>query len=354
MILRPYQEDVLERTRQSLRVHRCTCVVMPTGSGKTVVFTRMGHGVVKKGNSAWFIGHRDHILDQISSALSKFDVPHGFVRADHGMTPAPVQVAMIQSLKNRLHRLPPPDLVVIDEGHHTPASTYAGLYAALPSTTKFLLFTATPERLDGKGLGSFASDMVEGPTIAELISDGYLCPAECYAPKLVDTSQLHTRHGEFVSAESEALLDRPAIIGDALEHYKRIANGTSFVMFCATVRTAYDVCAEFNKGGVPSAVLEGNMTRAERAAVMKPFEAGEIKGLMTCQLISEGYDLPRLETVIDYAPTQSLAVYLQRYGRALRIYPGKTKAIIIDHVQNMERHGRYDQARAWTLEGRRA
>lgn len=351
MLLRPYQQEMLADIRTELRHHRSVCATAPTGSGKTVMFSAMGRGAIERGKRVWFLAHRQELIDQISEKLFEFDVPHGFIKAGVNTTASQAQVGMIRTTKNRLHKLEFPDLLVIDECHHTPAAEYAAILAAMPKATKIVGFTATPERLDGKGLGGHYSSLVCGPSTADLISSGYLVPPTVYAPQLVDVSALHTLGGDFRKDESERLLDKPTITGDAIEHYKRLAGRTSAVVFCTSVAHAIHVAADFRNAGITAGHVDGGMASAERAAVLEHFRTGKVAVLTSADLISEGFDLPRIATAILLRPTRSLGLYLQQVGRALRVEEGKVSAIILDHVGNTMRHGLPDMHRVWSLEG---
>lgn len=354
MDLRPYQREMLSDIHAELAEHQAVCAVLPTGGGKTVIFSSMGAGVVARGKTAWFLAHREELVEQMSEKLLMFDVPHGFIRSNIRLCNSAAKVGMIQTARNRLDKLEPPDLLVIDEAHHTPARAYAELVAAMPPTTSIVGFTATPQRLDGKGLGYFYSSLVSGPSTAELISLGFLVPPRVHAPELVDTSKLHIKMGDFNRAEAAELIDKPSITGDAVEHYKRFAMGTAAVAFCVSIDHAVHVANKFNKAGIPSISVDGSLAKEERKRRLDAFRDDKIKVLTSCDLISEGFDLPKIETAILLRPTNSLGLYLQQVGRALRPAPGKEHAVVLDHVQNWVRHGLPAAEREWKLDGMRS
>lgn len=358
MQLRPYQSAMLDDLRSALRPkesgglgHRRVCVVLPTGGGKTVIFSAMARGAADRGRRVWAVAHREELIWQMSEKFSMFGVRHGVIKSGYPEAPALIQAAMIQTLKNRLARHQPPDVLIVDECHHTPSKTYTELLKLLPPTTQVIGFTATPERLDGKGLGTTYSHMVQGPSIQELIGLGFLVPPVVYAPPTVDTSALHTRMGDFVRAESEDLLDKPRITGDIIEHYKKLANGLSAVAFCTTVAHAEHVASQFVAAGIPAASVDGRMSKDARKNTLDAFRQGRVLVLTSCDLISEGFDLPKIECVILARPTKSLSLYLQQVGRGLRTDDGKTRALILDHVENTSRFGLPDDDRDWFLYG---
>lgn len=351
MEARDYQIKFINDIHKATMNHRSVCCVLPTGGGKTVCFAQIGQRVIANGGTVHFLAHREEIVDQISEKLSHYGIHHGRIQSGRSQMKAHAQVGMIVTYKNRLFFTEPPSLLVIDECHHTPASQYGAIIQAMPPTTTILGFTATPERLDGKGLDKYYEELVIGATTPELISEGYLVPPEVYAPDLINTEDLRTKYGDFEKPQIEEFLDRPAIIGDVVYWYKKLANDSRGVAFCVSIKHAEHVAESFRAAGIASAHIDGKMDKAKRRTVLHKFRTGEIKVLTSADLISEGFDLPLIETAILLRPTKSLGLYLQQVGRALRPAPGKERALILDHVQNTRRHLAPDIARDWSLEG---
>lgn len=353
MQLRDYQELAIEAVRDSYRAgHRRTLLVSPTGSGKTVIFSYVAAGVAKNGKRVLIIAHRRELLKQISAALTKAGVKHSMlVSTSRGIPTRNVVVASVFTLANRLKHFPAPDLIVGDEAHHfTPDSSWGKVVSAFPKAL-VLGVTATPERLDGKGLGSLFDDMVLGPTVAELTEQEYLSPADVYAPSRPDMSGIHTRMGDYVKSELEQAMDKPSITGSTVAHYTKLTPGKKAIAFCVSVKHARDVAEDFRRAGYAAFHIDGGMKEAERDQVLKDFESGKIQVLTSCDLVSEGFDLPAVEVAILLRPTQSLSLYLQQCGRAIRPSPGKEKTYIFDHAGNTARHGFIDEPRDWTLNG---
>lgn len=352
MILRDYQELAVEAVRDSYRRgNRRTLLVSPTGSGKTLMFSYIASGVARNGKRVLIIAHRRELLRQISKALTTAGVKHGLLTGGStGIPQSNVIVASVFTLVNRLKFFPAPDLIIGDEAHHfTPNSSWGQVVAAFPKAL-VLGVTATPERLDGKGLGELFEDMVMGPTVAELTEQEYLSPADVYAPSRPDMKGVHTRMGDFVKAELENLMDKPSITGSAVAHYTKLAPGRKAIAFCVSVKHARDVAEDFRNAGYSAYHIDGGMKEGERDQVLKDFEGGKIQVLTSCDLVSEGFDLPAVEVAILLRPTQSLSLYLQQCGRAIRPAPGKEKTIILDHAGNTARHGFIDEPRDWTLD----
>ena len=353
MELRPYQNQLANDIRGAFGSGaKRPLAVSPTGSGKTVLFSYITSQVLKRGSRVIIIAHRREILDQISATLKRVGVPHGFIQAGKSTSTQPAMVASIQTLVRRLDTIPAPDLVIIDEAHHSVSKSYVQMFAAWP-TAKFIGVTATPERLDGKGLGAMFDRMVMGPSVQWLIDNGFLAQPVYYAPReAVDLSQVHTIAGDFDRSETEEIVDTPRITGDAVTHYVRFCNRQRAVAFCISVAHAQHVADTFNSCGVPSASIDGTLDPEVRKQRVDDLTAGKILVLTSCELISEGFDLPAVNAAILLRPTQSLSMHLQQVGRALRPYPGKANAIILDHVGNCLRHGLAEQERDWDLSGR--
>ena len=353
MELRPYQNQLANDIRGAFGsgANR-PLAVSPTGSGKTVLFSYITSQVLKRGSRVIIVAHRREILDQISATLKCVEVPHGFIQAGKSMAIQSVMVASVQTLAIRLDKIPTPDLVIIDEAHHSVCNSYVKMFAAWP-TAKFIGVTATPERLDGKGLGAMFDRLVMGPSVRWLIDNGFLAQPIYYAPeKSVDLSKVHKIVGDFDRHEAAEIMDTPRITGDAVAHYCKIIGRQRAVAFCITVAHAQHVAEQFCSAGIPAASIDGTLTPEIRRQRVNDLTAGKILVLTSCELISEGFDLPAVNAAILLRPTHSLSMHLQQVGRALRPYPGKTNATILDHVGNCLRHGLAEQERDWDLSGR--
>ena len=351
MKLRDYQLHAIEAVRGSYRKgNRRPLLVSPTGSGKTLMFSYISAGMAQNGKRVLILAHRRELLKQISNALRAVGVRHAVMAGGaRGIPIANVVVASVFTLARRLKHFPKPDLIIGDEAHHfTPQSTWGQCIKAFPSA-HVLGVTATPERLDGKGLGLMFDDMVIGPTVAELTEQGFLTPAEVYAPSKPDLKGLRTRMGDYVNAELESAMDKPSITGNAVHHYRKLADGKLAIAFCVSVKHAKDVAEEFRRAGYSASHIDGGMDERERDQVLKDFENRKIQILTSCDLVSEGFDLPAVEVAILLRPTKSLSLYLQQVGRAVRPSPGKTTTIVLDHAGNTAVHGFIDEHREWQL-----
>lgn len=371
--LRPYQVAAYDAVRASLAKHRAVLLVLPTAAGKTVFFAEVVNRVSQAGGTVLVAAHRRELINQASAKLRDAGVRHGIIMP--GVTPAAssVQVGSIQTLGRRLDRLPRFDLIIADEAHHTVAGQWKALLDSQPQA-RLLGVTATPVRLDGRGLGDVFADLIVGPTISEMIEDGYLSAYRVFAPAAApDVRALHVLAGDFNPRELTTTMDKPHLTGDAISHYGRYCAGAPAITFCTSVQHAEHVAEEFRNEGWSWVCLHGGMSTAEREDGLAALASGRISGVASCNLIDEGLDVPRVSCVIDLAPTASLSRFMQRVGRGLRpVYaPGhaldtaearraamaageKPVLTVLDHAGNTLRHGMVDMLpiQPWSLEGR--
>lgn len=352
--LRPYQAQLLEEARAALKRHRSVVVQLPTGGGKTALATHMLAGVAERGRTGNFIVHRQELVDQTARTFEAFGIPYGIVSAGYAPNPyQPIQICSIDTLRARLIAGKPvaaPSLNVWDECHHSAAEGWQKVKAHFAGALDVGL-TATPERLDGKGLDGLFAALVIGPSVASLIAQGFLADYRAFAPSVPDVSRVTTRLGDLAKGELAYVMDRPSITGDAVGHYLSLARGKRALAFCVSVAHSLHVVEQFTAAGIAAAHLDGSSHRSERRAIVDQFRTGEIKVLSNVDLFGEGFDVPDAEAAILLRPTKSLALFLQQVGRVLR--PKPVRALILDHAGNLARHGLPDDERAWSLGGKR-
>jgi DNA repair protein RadD len=348
--LRPYQTQLVTEIRGQYQLgHKAVLAVLPTGGGKTVCFSYIAQAASIKGNRVLILVHRQELLDQASRAMP---VPHGIIAANRAMDLShTVQVASVQTVARRLHLLPRDffQLLVVDEAHHTTAGTWAKVIEHF-SQAKLLGVTATPIRGDGRGLGEHYQAMVQGPTAAELTSEGYLAPARVLAPPGFDSAGLRKRMGDFDTKQAEQRVG--TIMGDCLGHYRKHLSGQTAIAFCCSVAHAEAVAHLFQSAGIAAASIDGTMNTSTRRELLADLGTGRLKVLTSCALIGEGVDVPSVGGCILLRPTASVGLHLQMIGRCLRPQPGKT-AVVLDHVGNTLRLGHHLEERDWTLDGLR-
>lgn len=341
MKLREYQADLINKIRHELKQGRkSVCAVLGCGGGKSVIQAMIAKSATDKGNRVLFLIHRKELQAQICRTFALCSVDMNLC-----------DIGMVQTVTRRISYLQPPLLMITDECHHALSSSYRRIYNAFPNAVR-LGFTATPCRLGVGGLGDVFDSMVEGVTTRWLIDNGYLADYDYYSVKLVDTSGLHTKRGEFDTKDVAALMDNRCIYGEAFKTWLRLANGKKTIVYCATIQSSKETVRRFCENGIAAAHLDGTTPNKERAEVIQKFRTGEITVLSNVDLFGEGFDVPDCECVILLRPTKSLTLHIQQSMRSMRYQEGK-RAIIIDHVANVYRHGLPDDAREWTLEAKK-
>ncbi len=352
---REYQLKLESNIKQGYsKGNKRALMVSPTGSGKTFTFTYMAHKAWKRGKKIVVICHKESILDQISDTFNVFGIPHGIIKGMRKKDLSqPVQICSVQTLTRRLAagKLSlDADLVIMDEAHHAAAGQWSYLFDYFKGAY-FLGATATPCRLDGKGLGELFEFMVLGPTVKDLISLGNLVMPKVFRPaQPIDLSQVGTSMGDFNKRELAIAVNKAKITGDVIANWQDKAKGLPTVVFCTSIDHCEQVTHEFNAAGYKASWVDGSMSSELIAKKLKQLSTGEITVLCSCELISEGTDIPAIGCAILLRPTHSLSLYLQQVGRALRPCEGKEHCIILDHVDNFQRHGHPAQDREWSLD----
>mgnify|MGYP000653330887 FL=1 len=394
--LRPYQQDVVNEVRKSFAEgYKCPLLVAATGAGKTVMFSYIAKNAAEKNNAIIIAAHRKEIIRQISLSLARFALPHSVIAAPALVRQIKVaqfkafgksfvdptsstMVGSVQTIVGRFADIdvsiahlskriskPAKTIVIQDEGHHVVENTAWGRvmdrYGPAVGNVS-LIVTASPQRLDGRGLGKghggYADTIIEAPPMSWLIENGFLSPYRIFtAQHQIDVSSVKTRMGDYATSDLQEVVDKPQITGDAITHWRKHANGLKTAIFCVSVEHSKHVAAEFNANGIPAAHIDGGTDDTERDKAIIDFANGKILVITNVNILSEGFDLASIaqqdvtiDCVVDLAPTQSLVNALQRWGRALRPAFGKT-AVLLDHAGNVMRHGLPDEDRSWTLEG---
>jgi superfamily II DNA or RNA helicase len=352
--LRPYQNDALKAIHDGFhRGVKRTAVVLPTGSGKTVIFAHLcgewrdlrANGIVS--GRVLILVHRDELIKQTVKKLHD-DSPGlrvGVVKAEQNdHEDRDVIVASIQTVQ-KLYRLDQITasgaigLVIVDECHHAAAESYLTVLNALGCFSVFggasaVGFTATLIRADKKALGTVWQEIVYQRDILDMIADGYLVDVK---GKMVTVDGLSlkdvaTRGGDFaIGSLSEALLsaDAPKFAADAWQEHARDMPG---VVFTPSVAVAQAFTEEFQSRGIPTAAIWGNMPSEERSAALAAAHNGTIKVLINCMVLTEGFDWPEASVCMIARPTTSGGLYVQMVGRVLRLFRGKSEALVLDIV----------------------
>jgi superfamily II DNA or RNA helicase len=346
--LRGYQADAVEKIEQAVR----SLYVLPTGGGKTVVASSVIERAASRGERVLVLTHRREILRQTSK---KLPIDHGLIQAGLNVDMEyPVQVASVQTLHARCMRtdklsLPAADLIIVDEAHHVAAQTWRAILDEYPRA-RLVGLTATPCRSDGRGLGNFFSELIEGPQISELIAAKHLVPTIYYAPAEPNLKGVETRQGDYVINQLADRMNRDDLVGDVVSSWHKLAQRRKTLVFCVDVAHSVHIKDEFVKSGVRAEHLDGSTPKTERDAILGRLASGETEVACNCQVLTEGFDLPAIGCIVLARPTKQIGLFRQMAGRGLRPAPGKSNLILIDHSGAVFRHGLLEDPVQWTLD----
>jgi len=325
---------------------------LPTGAGKTLIFSEIAKAAEKTGRVIWILVPRNELLQQASEELADVGVNHGIIAPGYNESRAyNVHVVSKDTLIRRYDRIKrPPDFIIVDEAHLA-LERYKEIAGQYPEA-RILGVTATPERLDGRGLSELYDVLVEGPKLQALIEAGFLSDFRYFCPPIEGLKDVPRRGTEYAAGELQAWLERRKIYGHALEHYRKYADGRPALVYCRSIKAAAATADRFSAGGYRFENIDGNMTHKRRRMLINALRTGEIHGLTSCDLITYGLDVPRVEAIIMLRPTLSRSLYCQMVGRGLRISPGKNDCVILDHVGNLLEHGHPLSPYRWKFDGR--
>ncbi|MGA3122844.1 MAG: DEAD/DEAH box helicase [Polyangiaceae bacterium] len=353
MNLRPYQRECLERILVRYKQGRRRLLVsLPTGTGKTVIFAKMPEFLAMK-KRMLVLAHRQELLDQ---AAAKFHAvaPELRVGIEQGERSAPsdarVVLASVPTVgrleSRRLQRLDPEQfyVVVVDEAHHAVAPSYRrvfdhfGLFAE--RTQRLLVgFTATPRRGDKLTLADVFEEIAYAKSLPDMVRSGYLCTVRGWrVSSSVDLGGVRVRHGDFVESDLARAVDVPERNGLVVAAYRQIAAGRRGIVFCVNVAHVKALAAAFEDAQVRAAPVWGAMPSEDRQDALRRFREGRLDVLTNCNVLTEGFDEPRVDCVIMARPTHSQLLYAQMVGRGTRLHDTKSDVVVIDIADNSARH----------------
>lgn len=340
--LRPYQAEAKQAILAAWdEGYRKTLLVLPTGCGKTVVFSSVTENQVNKGHRVLIMAHRGELLDQAADKLKEASGLDSVLEKAESTSLGsflPVTVGSVQSLaqEKRLARFPNNYFqdIIVDEAHHCLSDSYKRVLDHFPDAN-ILGVTATPDRGDMKNLGEFFDSKAYEYSMTEAIREGYLCPIKAQMiPLELDIADVGISSGDFSAGE----------IGHALEPYlHQIAvematycQGRKTVVFLPLIATSQKFCAMLNDAGLRAAEVNGNSD--DRSEVLADFEAGKYDVLCNSMLLTEGWDCPSVDCIVVLRPTKIRSLYQQMVGRGMRLSPGKTELLLLDFLWMTERH----------------
>jgi superfamily II DNA or RNA helicase len=348
-LLRPYQQTAKEEIFAAWDECDNVMFQMPTGTGKTRLFTSIisdikAWGILKQQEpKILIIAHRVELIEQISENLDKYKVNHGIIAGGKERNLRPlVQVASIQTITHRTNKDVAcslgVDFIIIDEAHHSTANSYKKLWDLYPNAKK-LGVTATPWRMNHLGFISIYDKLLVSKSIKDFIKEGWLAPYCYYSIK--DNSGIRQDirgidefdiEGDYKVSALERVMDKVSIRANLLDSYLRLANGKKGIIYSISRIHSDHICEEYKRAGINIVRIDSETPREERRMYVQRFRNGQIDIIVNVDIFSEGFDCPDIEFIQLARPTKSLVKYLQQVGRGLRPTPGKGKCIILDNV----------------------
>lgn len=340
--LRPYQKDILRKTiKKFARGEESVFVQSSPGSGKTLIMAELAKQVTSKNGYVLSIAHRQEIIKQTENRYQKQNANMDLV-----------DVKMIQTAARHVDELETPDLIIIDEAHHTEASSYLKVLKDFSDPKiKKAYFSATPWRADGKGFTNLVKEenLILGPSTKKLIEDHYLSDFTYYQPKIINDMALKfsKKGGDFTKKSVDEVtksIDEKKVV----EWYKKLGNNEQGLVYAPSIEVSKKIVDEFNKQGISAFHLDGASDKGEREEIIDKYKQGKIKILSNVEIFTEGLDLPNASVALLARPTMSLSLYLQFAMRVLRYQEGK-HATIIDFVGNGSKLGLPSDDFEWSL-----
>lgn len=357
--LYPDQDQLKHSIRQAMRSSKSVLAVAQTGAGKTLTSASMMVDAAKKGNTSWFMVPRRELLRQTMNSLRQYGVEFGVIASGFRPNPfASIQLVTSGTVASRLDKLRPPNILFQDEAHFCGAQIDRVVDWARDNGTWRIGLTATPIRLDGRGLSRHYDSMVEGLPLSELIKLNRLSDFRYFAPYTPDLSGIKSSNGELSHKQLDEKMAQDRVrVGSAIEHYKRLAMGKKNICFNTSIRDAETTAEQFRESGIPTAAVYGKLGDDEIKRRVRALATGELLCLTSVELLTFGFDLSSaagmdvtVESLSMMRPTASRALAGQMWGRALRKKP--FPAIIMDHAGISAEFGMPDAQQEWTLEGK--
>jgi superfamily II DNA or RNA helicase len=380
--LRDYQQSVYNSIKKAFKTQKKLVIVLPTRSGKTVLFSEIARKFENANKPVLILTHRQEIFEQTFDKLTDFKISAGQIKRGKALSKNLIQLGMIQTVHNLIKRqeriknehkfknvdlIRKPALIVIDEVHHSTSNTWKAVLNYFDDVPRFG-FTATPERLDGSGLVELFETLIIGKSTQWMIDNYWLSnPVHLRPQSSLDKENLKKRAGDYDKRSMSEIMKKHVVCGQVVKYYRVFFNGAPVIVFCCTIDHAEKMTEAYKADGWRAVVIHGKMTKAQRNEAMGGFKTGKYQILLSVDLIGEGVDVPACAGVQILRKTASLALYLQMAARGLTpiyadgynledktqrriaLQKGKPNSIILDHAGNYWNHGKITKTRDWSI-----
>ncbi|MHB2114258.1 MAG: DEAD/DEAH box helicase [Enterococcus faecalis] len=342
MKLRPYQEEARSAVQNEWQNNKKkTLLVLPTGCGKTIVFSKIIEDRVRAGERVLVLAHRGELLDQASDKLEKSTgLKTATEKAEQTSLGSFLRVVVgsVQTMQRekRLSKFPPDyfDTIVVDEAHHCISEGYQRVLKHFDESN-VLGVTATPDRGDMRNLGSYFESLAYEYSLVQAIKEGYLSPIKALTiPLKLDLSGVKQQTGDFSTKDLGTALD-PYLEQIAEEMVKHCINRKT-VVFLPLVKTSKKFRDILNSKGFRAAEVNGDSK--DRQEILEDFDNDKYNVLCNSMLLTEGWDCPSVDCVVVLRPTKVRSLYSQMIGRGTRLFPGKEELLLLDFLWHTERH----------------
>lgn len=341
MELRPYQKEAMEAVLNQWETVDKTLLVLPTGTGKTIVFCALSEEVVRRGKRVLILAHRGELLTQATDKMQKSTgLMCAMEKAELSAVDswARIVVGSVQTLsrEKRLSQYDTDafDVIIIDEAHHSLTDSYQVILDYFKNA-KVLGVTATPDRGDMRNLGEVYESLAYEYTLPEAIKAGYLVPIKAQTiPLTLDLSKVEMQSGDFKAGDVATALD--PYLEQIAEEQASVCKGRKTVVFLPLVATSQKFCDILNSKGFKALEVNGNSKN--RDEVLADFADGKANVLCNSMLLTEGWDCPDVDCVVVLRPTKVRSLYCQMVGRGTRLALNKKDLLLLDFLWHTERH----------------
>ena len=343
--LRPYQNEAVDYLSNSFKKHKRIVLCLPTGAGKTVVFSEIVKRAALKGTKTIVLTDRTELFKQTIKSISNLGIAIEEISPNkkHTYLDAVIYVGMVETLKRRTELIENlnPSLLIVDEAHK---GNFTKILDIFPDA-RVIGATATPV---GKHFLTYYSDIIQNIDVPELVEQGFLVDCKPYQMQ-DDFSDLQVKAGEFTSESLDIHFNQTKLYDGVIENWQKYALNKKTICFNVSIKHTIAMYEAFINAGISAEYITSKTPKLERERILKAFTDGAFMVLNNCGILTTGYDEPSIECVIMNRATKSLPLWLQCVGRGSRLYQNKNEFVLLDFGGNHTRLGMWNEPRTWSL-----